>query len=177
MKLSKILFEEMQRVPPEGYVVIVSGDNRLITIKIRTKEKVSVSERFPQGRFKYAGDMRIQRSVWVDNGVVWEVESVVADQGYGPLLYDIAMEVVNKVGGVGLMPDTISVSGAARAVWRKYFEDRSDVEHKLLPEDMFDNTKLQDRPEYMRYYYSKSSTPMIDSLKAKGLIESEDFDL
>ena len=38
MKLSDILFEEMQRVPPEGYVVVVSGDQRRVMIRIRKQQ-------------------------------------------------------------------------------------------------------------------------------------------
>ena len=180
MKLSEILFEEMQRVPPEGYVVVVSSgeSGRGISIKFRTINKVNQSARFPEGRWKYAGEIHIQKGITTDNNeLVWEVESVNADKGYGPLLYDIAMEMVFLKGDAGLMADRRSVSSDARKVWKTYFEERGDVGKEPLPVDMFEEPPFNQRPEYLRYYYSKSSTPMIDSLKAKGLIESEDFDL
>ena len=175
MKLSEILFEAMSMEPPQGYTVVVSGDKRSITIEYRSKDKL-ITPRFPEGRFRYAGMMTLYRGVTVDDGLVWEVESVNSEKGFGPLLYDIAMEMVNKVGGVGLMSDRRSVSPEARNVWRKYFEDRGDVDRKPLPEDLFVG-KNSERPEYMRYYYYKTSTPIIDDLKSKGLIESGDFEL
>ena len=178
MLLSKILFEAMSMEPPQGYTVVVSGDKRSITIKYRSKDKL-ITPRFPEGRFRYAGIMTLYRGVTVEDGLVWEVESVYSEKGFGPLLYDIAMEMVNKVGGVGLMSDRRSVSPEARKVWRKYSEDREpmgDVGRKRLPEDLFVG-KNSERPEYMRYYYYKTSTPIIDDLKSKGLIESGDFEL
>ena len=176
MLLSKILFEAMSMEPPQGYTVVVSGDKRSITIEYRSKDKL-ITPRFPEGRFRYAGMMTLYHGITVDNDrLVWEVESVNSEKGFGPLLYDIAMEMVNKVGGVGLMSDRRSVSPEARNVWRRYFEDRGDVGHGSLPEDLFVG-KNSERPEYMRYYYYKTSTPIIDDLKSKGLIESGDFEL
>jgi hypothetical protein len=180
MKLSEILFEEMQRVPPEGYVVVVSkGESgRGISIKFRTINRVNQSARFPEGRWKYAGEIHIQKGITADNNeLVWEVESVNADKGYGPLLYDIAMEMVFLKGDAGLMADRRSVSSDARKVWKTYFEQRGDVGHKPLPADMFEEPPFNQRPEYLRYYYFKSSTSMIDSLKELNKIESEDFEL
>jgi len=56
-----------------------------------------------------------------------QVERSAAQQGYGPLLYDIAMELEG-----GLTPDRMSVSPAAEHVWDFYKDNRSDVEAKLL---------------------------------------------
>ena len=176
IRLSSILFEGMKLEPPEGYIVFISGDERNIRIRIRSKEKV-ITSRFPEGRYKSEGQMVIQPGIHIDDGgLVWEVENIVANEGYGPLLYDIAMEILFKQGQAGLMPDQIKVSDEARNVWRTYFEDRGDVDRKPLPEDLFVG-KNSDRPEYLRYYYYKTSTPIIDDLKSKGLIESGDFEL
>ena len=49
-----------------------------------------------------------------------------AAHGYGPLLYDIAIEYASKY-GTGLVSDRGSVSDAAQGVWRYYDEKRSDV--------------------------------------------------
>jgi hypothetical protein len=65
------------------------------------------------------------------------------------LLYDIAMEMGYLLGGAGLMPDRTSVSGDAKAVWRKYYE-RGDIDKAALPEDMFETERMSERPEYMR---------------------------
>ena len=177
----KFLDEAMKTEPPEGYVVIITGDLREVHIKIRSKEKVGESPRFPEGRWKYAGEMHIWRSITIEEGKTYEVESVQADEGYGPLLYDIAMEMVYLLGGVGLMPDRRSVSYAAKSVWLKYFEERQDVEHKPLPEYLFTNTSWRgttgDRKEYLRQYYFKNGTPIIDRLKQDDKIISPDFNI
>ena len=171
MKLSEILFEEMQRVPPEGYVVVVSGDQRRVMIRIRKHQNDIVGSR-------YIGMMNVNRGITLDNGsLVWEVSNVEAEGGFGPLLYDIAMEMVFLKGDAGLMADRRSVSSDARKVWKTYFEERGDVGHKPLPADMFEDTRLSGRPEYLRYYYFKTSTSMIDALKEQNKIKSEDFEL
>ena len=63
-----------------------------------------------------------------------------ASDGYGPLLYDVAMEVATLVGG-GLVSDRTIVSTDAQRVWRYYLKNRSDVESSQLDneEDYFEN--------------------------------------
>ena len=56
-----------------------------------------------------------------------EVSRTAAVGGYGPLLYDIAMDDAG-----GLTPDRDSVSRSARGVWRYYMDNRGDVEKKPL---------------------------------------------
>lgn len=172
----KFLDEAMKTEPPEGYIIIISGDRRQVHIKIRSKEKVGESPRFPEGRWKYVGEIHIERSIAVEEGNIYEVESVAADKGYGPLLYDIAMEMVYLLGGVGLMPDRRSISYAAKSVWLKYFDERQDVEHKPLPEHLFTGA-MSDRGEYLRQYYFKNGTPIIDRLKQDGKLISPDFNI
>ena len=171
--------EAMKTEPPEGYYVDISGNERVIQIRIKSKAG---------GRPKLAGMMNVVRGIMVpatgahdgpaviDGGLVWEVANVEAEQGYGPMLYDLAMEMVLLVGGVGLMPDRTYVSPSARGVWAKYYS-RGDIDKEPLPEDIFDFSDMRNRPDYMRYYYSKSGTPLMNRLKALGLLKSEDFDL
>ena len=56
-----------------------------------------------------------------------EIEFSAAEQGYGPLLYDIVMKEEE-----GLISDRDSVSSAAKGVWKYYKNNRSDVEAKPL---------------------------------------------
>ena len=51
--------------------------------------------------------------------------------GLGPLMYDIVMEAATEIGG-GLISDRFVVSDDAQRVWRKYQEDRPDVDRKQL---------------------------------------------
>ena len=58
----------------------------------------------------------------------WMVIGAGATHGWGPLLYDVVMEVV---GGAGLMADRQSLSKAAFNVWNMYMS-RGDVVKKQL---------------------------------------------
>jgi len=49
-----------------------------------------------------------------------------AESGWGPMLYDLAMECATIMGG-GLTSDRLSVSDDAYRVWNHYFKSRSDV--------------------------------------------------
>ena len=51
--------------------------------------------------------------------------------GMGPMIYDIAMEAATELGG-GLMSDRVVVSDDAQRVWKKYQNDRSDVDRIQL---------------------------------------------
>ena len=53
-----------------------------------------------------------------------------AERGWGPLLYEVALEWSTKNGN-GLMPDRSLVSDYAEAVWKKY-TDRSDIDKQQL---------------------------------------------
>lgn len=172
----KFLEEAMETEPPEGFIIIISGDRRQVHIKIRSKEKVGSSPRFPEGRYQYVGEIHMDRSITVDEGLLYEVESVFADKGFGPLLYDIAMEMVYLLGAVGLMPDRRSISYDAKNVWYKYFNDRQDIKHEPLPEDLFAGA-MSDRREYLRQYYFKNGMPIIDRLKQDGKLVSSDFNI
>ena len=65
-----------------------------------------------------------------------------ATQGWGPLLYDLAMELATERAG-GLIADRGSVSDEARAVWDYYLANRGDttgiqlddLKNTLTPED------------------------------------------
>ena len=65
--------------------------------------------------------------------LIYEVIGVNSERGFGPLLYDIAMELVNKLtNGKGyLKPASNGVSDAAVNIWDNYFK-RSDVNKRPL---------------------------------------------
>ena len=58
-----------------------------------------------------------------------EVIGSTAAQGWGPMLYDVAMELS---GEQGLMADRESLSGDAYNVWLYYMNSRGDVQKKQL---------------------------------------------
>ena len=64
-------------------------------------------------------------------GDAWKVAAAHAGSGWGPMLYDVAMEYATVM-GAGLIADRDAVSKDARAVWNYYFSRRGDVKvHQL----------------------------------------------
>tara|TARA_R100000664_G_scaffold42_1_gene110 strand:+ start:758 stop:2776 length:2019 start_codon:yes stop_codon:yes gene_type:complete len=59
----------------------------------------------------------------------YKVATVKARDGYGPLLYDVALEVASE-GSRGLKADDNSVTDEAAAVWKYYHDSRDDVDKK-----------------------------------------------
>lgn len=60
----------------------------------------------------------------------WYIAGAGAEDGTGPLLYDVAIELASQMGG-GLMSGRYSVSDEAAAVWDKY-DERGDVDSEQL---------------------------------------------
>ena len=102
-------------------------------------------------------------------GGALHVEYAEAASGWGPMLYDVAMEVASEVGG-GLTPDRDSVSSDAENVWRYYFNNRGDVESHQL--DLTDT-----EVEYYSDLNVQKLTPDIeedDCLQSKSIRAYED---
>ena len=114
--------------------------------------------------------------------------------GWGPLLYDVAMEWASK-NGSGLTSDRGSVSKDAYNVWNYYLRNRPDVEstqldirnsgyEKITPDDESDDCEQAISVTYARdtnsdpkwgwsaqptaYLYRVSGTPTMDALEASG---------
>ena len=120
--------------------------------------------------------------------------------GWGPLLYDVAMEWASK-NGTGLTSDRGSVSKDAYNVWNYYLRNRPDVEsvpldirnsgyEKITPDDESDDCEQAISVSWARktdsdpdpgwsaqptaYLYRVSGTPTMDALEASGqLLELE----
>ena len=78
--------------------------------------------------------MKISELKWsgeypCENGMV--IRWSQAKKGFGPLLYDVAIEIATKLAG-GLTPDRKSVSDDAYKVWSYYLKKRSDVSNNQL---------------------------------------------
>ena len=59
------------------------------------------------------------------------------------------------------MPDRRSISYDAKNVWHKYFDERQDVEHKPLPEDLFTGS-MSDRKKYLRQYKEENNENFLE---------------
>jgi hypothetical protein len=62
--------------------------------------------------------------------------------GWGPLLYEIAIEIASDIGG-GLISDRYSVSDSAYNIWSNYLKNRPDIEKLQLDIDL-DLTDVND---------------------------------
>lgn len=114
------------------------------------------------------------------------VQGANAQGGFGPLAYDVAMEVTG-----GLMSDRTEVSGEAERVWSYYLNNRPDVqsqqldimpdylEPQLTPDDESDDCEqipaydtLKDKwhTSPLSKKYSKVGTPVIDELRRRGML-------
>jgi hypothetical protein len=147
-----------------GEELIIEGDNSKITIKI-IKEGMGLE-----------GLSWLSMVVNNDLGRIWEVKNVLGVQkGLGPLLYDVAMEVIYKLGDKGLMADRGMISGSAKNIWKNYYNNRmDDVGREELSKEA--HRMLEDQDEkYLNYYYWKDSTPILDRFILEGKIYSEDF--
>jgi hypothetical protein len=86
-----------------------------------------------EGRSYYSpNDTRtgfVQFKKWKNN--LWTVGLSKATKGYGPKLYDVAMEAVTEQGGM-LTSDRALVSKDAQNVWQYYFKNRGDVKKTPL---------------------------------------------
>ena len=150
------LLQEAAKGPgdlPEDVFVVIAPD---ANIKLRTRIFYGTGSRkirvlgVEQGGLHPSsspfGGIIIKKSRKGTCGDAWKIESVSADDGWGPMLYDIAMEWATLNGG-GLMADRVSVSGEAREVWDFFFNKRSDViphqlddlENELTPDIESDN--------------------------------------
>ena len=98
---------------------------------------------------------------------VFMVKTVKARDGFGPLLYDVALEVA---GESGLMPDEFDVSEDASRVWKYYDTGRPDVDSQLLDDD-------SDEEDHLGKAYYKTDTATIDSLQSQDkFVEIDDHD-
>ena len=123
--------------------------------------------------------------------MAWKISGSEAQRGWGPLLYDVAMEVAT-IEGNGLMADRDTVSPSAYSVWSHYLDSRSDVKNhqldnfsdELTPTIQVDNCDQhvaeRDEDSYpwhnspLSKRYTKAPT-QIEKLKAMDKLEDWDF--
>jgi hypothetical protein len=113
-------------LPPGNYIEVdlVYGERLYVTYRYDADEDPD------NVRKVISGSIRAELDAWPCSGA-FVVNSSGADKGWGPLLYDVAMEYASIKGG-GLAPDRDTVSGDAYKVWEYYLKSRPDVKKKQL---------------------------------------------
>lgn len=116
----------------------------------------------------------------IDNYGVWIVKESYAQSGWGPFLYDLAMEICGTI-----MSDRDTVSGEAFNIWKTYQDGRSDVtrlqlnsseiripgfERSLTPDQLNSENFLNRWPLAGAYHRTDLDTPLLDSLIARKKI-------
>ena len=106
-------------------------DDHWVEIKQLDDSTVTVMLRGPKG--PVLGEVGIKKPEASDGpcGGSWIVVSSHARGGWGPLLYDVAIEYATE-NGSGLTPDRDSVSRSAYRVWDYYMNRRPDVRSHQL---------------------------------------------
>ena len=118
---------------PEGYGIEVSKEQGGVFYFIYTKDGGkqwggSADSGGPSG---YVAVVKAKDMNYGDCLDGYYVKAADAASGWGPMLYDVAMEVASEVGG-GLTPDRSSVSDSAQNVWNYYLGSRGDVQSHQL---------------------------------------------
>ena len=131
---------------PEDVVVVVlkepGGSGFKIYYAERDKPNVSLKagdlDRMEAG-IDIFGALHIGRGRNEPYEDVYIVTSAKAKDGFGPLLYDVALEMAGKS---GLKPDVLDVSDDASAVWKHYDDQREDVDSQMLVRSVEDFDKV-----------------------------------
>lgn len=100
------------------FLVDPGGNDRFQTLRLGTEDAY---EDDVDGEWIARIDLVKRR----DCGGAWMVGMVEANDGWGPLMYDIAMEWATQNGG-GLVADRTQVSLESRRVWEYYLNKRND---------------------------------------------------
>lgn len=131
-KLQKYLTEGMKMPEelPAGVFVCIEKDGDDHFIKYCNKNGVTLNTNMSVNGTIYMAPTKAS----VDGGTclgAMVVGSSEAKKGWGPLLYDVAIEYSSKIAG-GLIADRNMVSEEAYDVWEYYHDNRDDVEKKQL---------------------------------------------
>ena len=116
---------------PEFAVKITEGRYDEIIFEIYAS-KSDFTSSYPIGAI---GQLEIADEGYLeeDKYKIFNVVSSITDnnaRGFGPLLYELALEYVSKIPEAYFTSDRKSVTDDARSVWDYYFENRKDVEVK-----------------------------------------------
>jgi len=202
-KLKQIILEVLEEGMktltdlPEGVFIKVDGD---------VEDVVDVYYANSEGRqIKFENDSKPYGSISMDLEVQMAedfpclgalmVAYSDATKGWGPLLYDVAIEVATLKAG-GLVCDRSIVSQDAYNVWDKYSNQRSDVEKFQLDDEsssLTPNDPSDDCLQNISYEYEKKTdipwheSPLsklyrkppttINALKKAGRLKTEEINL
>lgn len=143
---------------PEGVYVAIEEKHDGYRVFYASEEGYEISTR------EIAGSVAVS-SIDRDCDGALEVFNATAYAGWGPMLYDIAMEIASQRGG-GLVSDRQHVSVDAQRIWSYYLKRRPDVTAIPLKQNCIPETSEEDA---LFYRYTKEPTT-IDALRSMGRV-------
>ena len=162
---------------PDNVVVAIKSGERSVEIYYADADNpdnyaenpdgnVIITNRKPTSMDKHMMDKAgIKSSTYGPCDNAWRVVETEAQSGWGPLLYDIAIEFAT-LNGSGLTPDRINVSDEAESVWDYYSKSRGDVTSHQL--DDLDNTLTpQEKDNCLQHAAAQVSSDFSDSSLSK----------
>jgi hypothetical protein len=100
---------------------------------------------------------------------IYEVVMADAMAGWGPFMYDLAMEY-GTINGRGIMSDRMATSKYAKKVWNFYHKSREDVSHsRISPEDE-ERWGREHQDESLKSIYTKEPI-LLSQLSNAGLLQ------
>ncbi len=146
-----------------NYQVVLEGDSSLCFIIVIDRREEAVAE------------IQIRR---VDDTDVWQVKSSSAQRGWGPFVYDLALEFIYIMddGDGSLTPDRDTVSASAKRVWDFFLKRRRDVQSIPLKEGDY---MYQRYPEGspLSFRYMKSHSRTLKTLEREERVITDDYNL
>lgn len=166
-QLRRIIKEALQaKTLPEGWVMqIHAGDSS-------SAEGHSLLVVLKDGNGRTIGKVGADRH-WTDSRCIADVFEVTGSEvsgGYGPTLYDIAIEWAS-LNGLGLVADRNSVSIDAERVWEKYFSSRPDVTAHKLPDGYCEGQESRAGAGDFYYYRYTKEESLIPAMARSGQLE------
>jgi hypothetical protein len=134
------VMKSTENLPEDVFVVIEQGFSESIGIHYGKQDGEAYSDfdssdGDPEmGFHEVNGVVEITPYKQIPNA--WTVLHTKSVQGWGPLLYDIAIEYATEK-GTGLVPDRRGISPEAISVWNKYAHNRPDVQSQPIPENLW----------------------------------------
>ena len=124
--IRRVLSEAMKGAEdlPDGHYVTIDAMGGDIMVSIWQQDVIKPLGTLVMHRASLGGDGGIGDGTWV-------VTTSRANKGWGPLMYDVAMEWATMHGS-GLTCDRETVSDAAYHIWDYYMNSRSDVKSYQL---------------------------------------------
>ena len=144
--IRQLLLAEAMKTPadlPDDIVVVINADSKAASIYYGMANNPSEYASLDRSTMGAIDIYSLKGHPGYGNcGDAWKDGGSGAQEGFAPLLYDIAIEWATQNGG-GLISDRGSVSDDAQAVWSYYERNRGDVtahqlddlENTLTPED------------------------------------------